>query len=645
MESKYRPEIDGLRAIAVCTVIINHFNNNFLQSGYLGVDIFFVISGYVITSSLDTRKSKNFIQFILDFFERRIKRLIPSLIAFVSIISIIVCFFNPYPGLSLKTGLTSLFGLSNIYLFFQSTNYFSEATKLNVFNHTWSLGVEEQFYIIFPLLSWLTGFTKKNPKGNRNLFLILLVLSTISFLSFIYQYKTNQPAAYFLMPNRFWEIASGCLIFIGLKERLFLLTLIKKINPNLVLSAILLIMFFPLKAAVISTILIVFLTCLLIACLKEGTYIFRFLSNKKIVYLGKLSYSLYLWHWGIISISRWTIGIHWWSIPFQLVLIFLISYISFEKIENPLRKKEWSPINFISIFKGLILISLSTLLLVFLGKEFEGKLYTGNKLTKKLITRSRNYIYDSEIIEKDTSYKGAYCHLDKDVDFKNRDRFNKCFLDKGSSQKIFFLGDSHTDHLRETHFMISKEFNISIDGTTVSSCIFPPNIKQNSCGNVQLIQKERVREELKSGDIVVISNRYILDSDNYWLEDEKSVFEINQWSKEIISKGGKIILFAPSPEFKTTIFECTKEWFRPFINKECSVKRERLEYKRKHIYHNINMLSKNILIFDPQNYLCFDNACPMTDKFGNPLYYDSDHFTDYANRKYIYQNFKKLILE
>ena len=139
MENKYRSEIDGLRALAVSTVIINHFNNNFLQSGYLGVDIFFVISGYVITSSLDTRKSKNFIQFILDFFERRIKRLIPSLIAFVSIISIIVCFFNPYPGLSLKTGLTSLFGLSNIYLFFQSTNYFSEATKLNVFNHTWSL--------------------------------------------------------------------------------------------------------------------------------------------------------------------------------------------------------------------------------------------------------------------------------------------------------------------------------------------------------------------------------------------------------------------------------------------------------------------------------------------------------------------------
>ena len=142
-KSRYRPEIDGLRAFAVITVIINHFKKDILPGGYLGVDIFFIISGFVIASSLYQRPSKNFKDFISGFYERRIKRLVPALSIFVLIMSIAVCLFNPRPDTSLKTGLTSLFGLSNLYLFKNSTNYFASSTELNVFTHTWSLGVEE----------------------------------------------------------------------------------------------------------------------------------------------------------------------------------------------------------------------------------------------------------------------------------------------------------------------------------------------------------------------------------------------------------------------------------------------------------------------------------------------------------------------
>ena len=183
--SNYRKDIDGLRALAITTVIINHFNKTLLPGGYLGVDIFFVISGFVITSSLHHRTNKNFTDFICGFYERRLKRIVPALSIFVLIMSILVCIFNPKASVNLLTGLTSLFGISNIYLLKQSTDYFSQSTQLNVFTQTWSLGVEEQFYIIFPFFIWFSGFGRKSKNGGRNLLLSLGVLTIISLIGFI----------------------------------------------------------------------------------------------------------------------------------------------------------------------------------------------------------------------------------------------------------------------------------------------------------------------------------------------------------------------------------------------------------------------------------------------------------------------------
>ena len=252
-KSSYRPEIDGLRAFAVLTVIINHFNKNILPGGYLGVDIFFVISGFVITSSLYQRPSKNFKDFISGFYERRIKRLVPALSVFVIIASIAICLFNPKPVLTLRTGLASLFGLSNLYLLKQSTNYFAQSTALNIFTHTWSLGVEEQFYLLFPFLIWFSGFSKQTKKGIRNLFLTLSGLTTVSLISFLYFYSTNQPAAYFLMPTRFWEMASGCLLFLGSLKRQSIMRFFERVSPIFLMILIIGVMYLPISFARAST--------------------------------------------------------------------------------------------------------------------------------------------------------------------------------------------------------------------------------------------------------------------------------------------------------------------------------------------------------------------------------------------------------
>ncbi len=304
IQSRYRPEIDGLRAFAVIAVIINHFNKEILPNGYLGVDIFFVISGFVITSSVYQRPSENFKDFISGFYERRIKRLVPALTVFVLITSIAICLFQEDPYLSLWTGLTSLFGLSNLYLLEKATDYFAQSTELNVFTHTWSLGVEEQFYIIFPFLIWFSGFGRQTKNGDRNLFLIIGTLAITSLIGFLYLCPMNQSAAYFLMPTRFWEMASGCLLFIGFQKRKSIEQLIEKVPPIFVLLLIIGTMLQPNTLATASTIAVVSLSAVFISSLKKGTNFYIFFNHPKVVYMGRISYSLYLWHWGVLSISR-----------------------------------------------------------------------------------------------------------------------------------------------------------------------------------------------------------------------------------------------------------------------------------------------------------------------------------------------------
>ena len=427
VKSGYRPEIDGLRAFAVIAVIINHFNKEILPNGYLGVDIFFVISGFVITSSLYQRPSKDFKDFISGFYERRIKRLIPALSVFVLVTSIAICLFNPKPNLSLRTGITSLFGLSNLYLLKQSTDYFALSTELNVFTHTWSLGVEEQFYILFPFLVWFSGFGRQTKNGVRNLILIVGSLTMASLIGFIYLYPMNKPAAYFLMPSRFWEIASGCLLFIIVQKKKSIAQFLEKVPPLFVLALIIGVMYLPMQWSVASTVAIVALSAVLITSMKKQTIAFTFFTHPKVVYIGLISYSLYLWHWGVLAISRWTIGIHWWSVPFQVYLIFGLAVASYRYIEMPLRKGNWFGKRWKTIvIAGGVIITLTSSIFT-LGKPLKGKFFVGNQYNKWNMKTYR----ETKIIHSPTL------------------------------PTIYLIGDSHAGHYGAvmTHLANKKEFN------------------------------------------------------------------------------------------------------------------------------------------------------------------------------------------
>ena len=634
LSNKYRPEIDGLRAFAVVAVIINHFNKDLLPSGYLGVDIFFVISGYVITSSLAERESKNFLDFLTGFYERRIKRLVPALVVFVLITSVLICLFNPIPGPALGLGWRSLFGISNINLYRTSSDYFAQSTELNPFTHTWSLGVEEQFYLLFPFLIWFSGFGQQKAKGARNLFIWVGALTIASLIGFIYLYQINQPAAYFLMPPRFWEMAAGCLLFIGFQKRARIEQALEQIPPLLVVAAMVGVMFLPVAAAVPATIGIVVLSAVLIACLKQGTTAYKFFTLEKVVYIGLISYSLYLWHWTVLSISRWTIGIHWWLVPIQIGLMLMMAIGSYKWIETPLRQLRCSRGSFLTITQG-IAINFGAVAFVFsLSKPLAGPI----RKIQASINPPRFSI--TEIVQQE-----IYCHLPK----YSLDPINDCLKKTADShlKTIFIIGDSHASNHFPSLKGVAKGFGFNtrvlIDWGFINSLSgsegcqgYDPCIENSWEKHLNFF-----KSNLNTGDIILFSwfREHIIEDGSTDLPRRVDVNKVSVLEAKLVQlselakeKKANLLLVDDIPlvcppginyhytiNHKGKVNECT-------IRKEIS-KKDRIGLT--HLFQKLSSKFSNVLYADFHDALCTDNQCNVLSQDGNKLLYGdgSGHFT------------------
>ena len=628
--SRYRPEIDGLKAFAVAAVIINHFSKDILPGGYLGVDIFFVISGYVITSSLFGRPSKDFKDFITGFYERRIKRLVPALTVFVLITSIAICLFNPSPGTSLRTGLNSLFGLSNLYLLRNSIDYFAKSTELNVFTHTWSLGVEEQFYILFPFLTWFSGFGRSTKNGARNLFLIVGTMTIASLVGFLYLYPTNQPVAYFLMPSRFWEMAAGCLIFIGFQKRASVEQFLEKVPPFLVLVLIVGVMYLPMSMAATSTIAVVALSSILIASLKKQTAAFKVFTHPRVVYIGLISYSLYLWHWGVISISRWTIGIHWWSVPFQVALMLGLAVVSYRWIETPLRKGNWFGRRWKTFVGGGGVLLILAGGLIALGKPLKGRLFAGNPPVPSHIKH----------LFKPDGYQSSSCSIFA-VNSKATSLNSVCghYISK-NLPTVYILGDSHASIMGDILSSESrnrKTFNVvSVWG---NYCQFPPAVRSSydhpalkglDCYDNQKKVEEKLLSVVSEGDLVLIASfsidQFVIGEKNPFAENsggtinfetpgndsispknaQKMYFQkLNSFTNELRKLGVNTTFYANAGRFlkgsgDICYSEWKKQWYRPLGGEQCLYpKQNQISMYRQQFDEDIN----NWIEINDSNYL------------------------------------------
>lgn len=625
-KSKYRPEIDGLRALAVVAVIINHVNKDLLPSGYLGVDIFFVISGYVITASLADRQSKNFLEFLTGFYERRVKRLVPALVVFVLITSVLISLFNPDPGVALRTASASLFGFSNLYLFKQSTDYFAPSTELNPFTHTWSLGVEEQFYLLFPFLIWFSGFGRQSPKGARNLFFWIGGLTLASLFGFIFLYRVNQPAAYFLMPPRFWEMATGCLIFLGFQKRARMEQILERVPPLLVLAAMVGVMLLPLSAAVPATLAMVVLSAILLACLKEGTYAHQLFTRKNVVFIGLISYSLYLWHWTVLSISRWTIGIHWWSVPLQFLAMLALAVLSNTLIETPLRKASWSVRPVVTIAYGVIL-SLLGAIAIYASIDFSRIFYLGSRENRWPGISSVN------------CFSGRQ--------YSKADLLARCTLRPKSRglATVIAIGDSQTGHLLPLLNRLHAETGVGVMFYTQADINFP-SIRESRSNYAKTVQEfdDRYQRHLdtyaafidsaKAGDILLISSRF----EKRWGKSPETnsngelpvyVDPMNRrypagsaygawqrtfrsWMNRAEQKGVRVLLFTSFPKIQANIPRCVNDpqWFNDFpwcANRNQGFPRKEIAANAEPVnafFKGLASASSSVYLFDQFNVLC-----------------------------------------
>jgi peptidoglycan/LPS O-acetylase OafA/YrhL len=364
----YRPDVDGLRAVAVLAVVFFHLSRQRLAGGYLGVDMFFVLSGNLITAIIWREMQEGRFS-IVRFYDRRIRRIVPALLlllAITTVFSAIVLLPSDLMGYG-KSLLATLAFSANIY-FWRDTDYFSAAAEQKPLLHLWSLGVEEQFYILFPLV--LMVLARWCP---RRALPVVAALSIASLLAdMIALLAGGSLPAFFLLPTRAWELGVGACVALlppALAPRARSAGLLATVGMLLVIFALVHPLdsywFLPVGVPIVAG------TALLImAGSHEVSAANRLLRLRGVVFVGLISYSLYLWHWPIIVLSQYYLvrPLTLFEIAAALALMSACAAISWRYVERPFRSRS-IPIGRVRLLAGAGVIALAGAAATLLGER------------------------------------------------------------------------------------------------------------------------------------------------------------------------------------------------------------------------------------------------------------------------------------
>ena len=620
---KYRPEVDGLRAIAVGAVMIYHAQIRILEKlllpgGFLGVDIFFVISGYLITYLIIKEKiSTNNFSF-KNFYERRARRILPALF-FMLIIMLPFSYVVLIPSDFKEYILSNLFAVgftSNYFFYFSEIQYGSLDSFLKPLLHTWSLGVEEQFYIFFPILIIL--FFNNNWSLKRFFFIFIL----LSFLISSYLSIANTQLSFFSLLTRIWELLFG-----SLTAYLIFFNKIDFINKKLInflsyigVTIIFLSFIFFEKNTYHPSYLTLFPvigTCLVLINLNSNNIVQKILSSKIFVFVGLISYSLYLYHYPILSFSRYYSLVSGYNLYGKIALmfaIFIISYLSYFFIERPFRDKKK-----INTKKLLSVIILGIVLMLFVNL-----LTFYNKLQNKKFNIIKEFSLDNRF------YKNE----------KTKYSINKKL--KKNKVNILIIGNSHAVDsyiIFNELYSYNDNLNFILLGTQIS-CL-KKSSKNKLC-------REKLKEEqfelIEMSDYLVFSTRWSEEDVNY----------LDSIVKKLNNEKNKIIIMSDSPTFHWSNIFTPLDKFVLKNNKKPSLKEidqlEKVLFKQipNSVFKNNKKLEKiskknNLTYLNKFNYACnlYEKKCKILTSQNKKIYYDNSHYTLDGNFYFVYL-FKKL---
>jgi peptidoglycan/LPS O-acetylase OafA/YrhL len=625
-EIKYRPDIDGLRALAIGSVVLYHGELLGIRSGFVGVDIFFVISGFLIGKIIQSDVSENKFK-ILDFYARRFRRIMPPLLVTILLCLVIGYFYlmpNELRDMS-ATAMTAILGLSNIS-FWRHIDYFQSDADQFPLLMTWSLGVEEQFYLFFPLL--LLAIQK--IKANSFLY-ILIPIIIISFGISVYQTQYHPMTAFYLLPSRAWELGLGVLLSNQIFSNWVYLANIsdglKSVIHNIVASLGLLFVFasffvlvkdknFPSPSALMPA-----LGTMALIWADRSFVNKKLLSNKILVFLGKVSYSWYLFHWPIMAFIRISNGgeLSPLAAAVSLAVSLLLATGSYLFIETKFRKKTLSAKKVVLIYFTLIALVAGLALIVKKLNGFPSRLSTAALSYNKIINAGR-----------------GDCLRNFDDDSVNTS--SGCIsLNKNN---IALIGDSHASAL-ETGFKesaIAKNRGYAV--LTKSSCIstfkvgiykkytddFAQKCKSFTRNAIGFIEKNNIKEIVWVG---------------YWNSYDANVLEDNLHIVEDLAlRGYKIYFVEDVPVWRRDpmSFAISKEFFLRNLIRTNSIEKKSWEFEngeylqgeynnKLNAYYNKVKQIPNVEFIATQDLFCKNNTNCSYVHDGNIQYFDKSHLS------------------
>ncbi len=632
--------IDGLRAFAVLSVIFFHFNPAWLPGGFTGVDVFFVISGYVVTGSLLRSDASSLKTFLMGFYARRLARIYPALLLCLLVTVAFKTWLIPKSWLSLSTdytGLAAFFGLSNLALIFFSDGYFSPRVEFNVFTHTWSLAIEEQFYLIYPFMLYFYLKPQVSTVWNKSVsYWAIIFLTLVSLGVSFWQSAHAVDQAYYLLPSRFWELGCGALLSIMHSRHVYQARK-WSLNRAMLLAGLAAIFYgffktdtllFPAPGALPAVIGTMLLIHGLVISDTTSIHSPSFLSNPALVYIGKLSYSLYLWHWPVIVISRWTWGDDtWWKLGVAGLLTALLASFSYHVVEGQFSYAKLRQ-NFSD--KRVVMLGSSTLLVLMLGCFAVFKMHAYLTLS---VTGNAS-VWFADTVKRMPPAMLAQTPQDK--------------------PRLYVLGDSHVGAYGTLLGMLQREQGWVVQpyfagGCPVADLLRPASVE---CQGSVTSALNDILAEARPGDFVLLASLRMFRLGDQWrtfteaevnkaINDRKAVApQVYQEAREVVHRlqqaGLRVIIDAPKPIFKSPPARCSDSFnhLNPICGGGFVMPRAFLEAHRREVMSDIARLQHDqpgLLVWDAFPFICPTEQCHAFDGQW-PLFFDGDHLSGYGNR-------------